>query len=122
MIEQLRARLAASVPAGYHVTDKRTQYFMDEDSAAFCDIAVSGGGREFALVVCQGSADTRRNEFFARVWLYYAPEVWLVDEETKRVLRATQDAPALVEVTDQLVSVAITGLVINVVELHGEPA
>ncbi|HEY5928176.1 MAG TPA: hypothetical protein VIV11_41095 [Kofleriaceae bacterium] len=117
MIERLRARLIATAPAGYTVTDKRTQYFMDEDSAAFCDIAVSGGGREFALVVCRGSDDTKRNEFFARVWLYYAPEVWLVDEEAKRVLRATQDAPALVEVTDQLAPIAIAGVRFNVADM-----
>ena len=117
MIERLRARLAASVPAGYHVTDKRTQYYMDEDSAAYCEIAVTGGGHEFALVVCVGTDDTRRNEFFARVWLYYAPEVWLVDEDAKRVLRATKDAPALVEVTDQLAPIAVAGVRINVGEI-----
>ena len=118
MIERVRALLAARVPAGFDVTDKRTQYWMDEDSAAYCEIAVSGGGREFALVVVRGSEDARRNEFFTRVWLRYAPEVWVIDEDSGRVLRATTDAPALVELTDQLVPVAIAGVRINVGELR----
>jgi len=69
------------------------------------------------LVVVRGSDDTRRNEFFTRVWLYYAPEVWVV-EEAGRVLRATAEAPELVEMTDQLVPVAIAGVRINVGELR----
>ena len=118
MLERVRALLVARVPAGYDVTDKRTQYWMDEDSAAYCDIAVSGGGHEFALVVCAGYADdTRRNEFFARVWLHYAKEIWIVDEEARRVWRATTERRELVEMTDQLVPVAITGVRINVGEL-----
>src|SRR5688572_9207905 len=120
MIERLRELLIARVPRGYAVTEKRTPYWMDEDSAAYCDIAVSGGGLEFCLVVMLGgAADTPRNEFFARVWLRFSPEIWIVDEDTKRVLCATRDAGTLVDAGESLLPVAIDGARFELDELRG---
>jgi hypothetical protein len=118
MIERLRALLATRVPTGFRVTEKRTQYFMSEDSAAFCEIAVQGGGHEFALVVVRSRGNAGLDDLFVRVWLEYAMEIWLVDEDAHRVRRATPEHREPVELTDQLVPVAIAGVRVNVGELR----
>ena len=111
--------LTERVPAGLDVTDKHTQYYMDEDSAAYCDIAVSGNGVEFRLVVVRGYADDRRrSEFFARVWLRFSSEIWIVDEDAKRVWRATRDEPELTHVTAELAPIDVAGVAIGLHELQ----
>lgn len=88
-VEALRARLQSAAPPGFEVTAKRTQFAMGEDSEAFNEINVSGGGEEFRLVVVHsymGSPDydascARSEAFFVRVWLHYAREVWLVGDD-----------------------------------------
>jgi hypothetical protein len=96
-VEALRAKLNAAVRPGFEVTAKRTQFAMGEDSEAFNEINVSGGGDEFRLVVVHSYAggsdvdDAReapRDAFFLRVWLTYAREVWVVRDDG-RIRRAT---------------------------------
>lgn len=97
-IEALRAKLCAAAPPGFEVTACRTQFAMSEDSEAFNEINVSGGGDEFRLAVVHsyiGGPDfdercARIDAFFVRVWLHYAREVWLVGEDGK-IRRATPD-------------------------------
>jgi hypothetical protein len=96
-IEKLRAALIARAPAGFRVTAKRTQYAMDEDTEAYCDIAVSGGAGddEFRLVVV-GAREGRVEQLMRNVWLRYAREIWFVgDGETRRATPETPD-PATV--------------------------
>lgn len=97
-IEELRARLIEHAPPGFHVTARRTQFSMDEDTEAFCEIAVSGGGDEFRLVVVAAHERPAIEQMMRRVWLHYARELWIVGEESVR--RATPAAPEPMQVAD----------------------
>jgi hypothetical protein len=97
-IEELRGTLAERAPPGFCVTAKRTQYAMDEDTEAFCEIAVTGGGDEFRLVVVATHELQELEQLMRRVWLRYARELWLVSEEGIR--RATPESPEPIHVAD----------------------
>ena len=75
-IAKLRSELASQVKRPLEVSEKFTQYYFDEDSAAYNDIDVKHGD-SFAVVVCQGALPSE--ELVCRVWHKYADEVWLVD-------------------------------------------
>jgi hypothetical protein len=117
MIERLRELLKAAAPSGVEVTERRTQFAFGEDSEAYCDIAVIAPDDDFRLVVVRcygfGDADRSMNEFFARVWLRRAKELWLVDEDAQRIMSAIAEDPdqTLRELlTDPLAPVALAPL------------
>jgi hypothetical protein len=97
-IEELRGTLIERAPPGFRVTATRTQYAMDEDTEAFCEIAVTGGGDEFRLVVVATHERQAIEQMMRRVWLRFARELWLVGEDGVR--RATPESPEPVLVTD----------------------
>lgn len=103
-IEELRGTLTERAPPDFHVTDRRTQYAMDEDTEAFCEIAVSGGGDEFRLVVVAAHERQEIEQLMRRVWLRFARELWIVGEEGIR--RATPGSPEPTQVADIATAIA----------------
>ena len=83
VIARLRAALAAQVTAPLEVSTKSTQYWFDEESAAYNEIDIRHG-ETFAVVVVRGGLPSE--EFIVRVWHRYADEVWLVDSVEQAVL------------------------------------
>jgi hypothetical protein len=75
-IARLRSELVDQVKHPLEVSKEHTQYWFDEESAAYNDIDVKLGDA-FAIVVCQGTLPSE--EMIVRVWHRYADEVWLVD-------------------------------------------
>jgi hypothetical protein len=97
-VEALRARLSERAPPGFRVTTGRAQYAMDEDTEAFCEIAVTGGGDEFRLVVVAAHEMRVVEQMMCHIWLRYSPELWLVGDDGLR--RATPESPEPIHVTD----------------------
>src|SRR5690349_5407177 len=96
-IERIRAQLVRQVKPPLEVSAKRTQWAFSEDSEAWCDIDVRDHATDtFLLVVCAiHGGDPRREDFFARAWHHYCPEVWLVDPDAKSIsVRTRDEAPA----------------------------
>lgn len=82
VIARLRAELAQQVAPPLAVSPTFSQYYFDEDSAAYCEIEVKQG-ETFAVVVVRGALPSE--EFVVRVWHRYADEVWLVDSVEQAV-------------------------------------
>lgn len=99
------------MPAPLTVTSAGTQYWFDEDSAAWCDIAVRDGDA-FSLVVVRARGISSATRFAINTWLHYAREVWAVDEETRQLLAACPEEPPLLIGTGDIVSTAIPGLTV----------
>lgn len=97
-IEELRRTLIERAPPGFRVTASLTQYAMDEDTEAFCEIAVTGGGDEFRLVVIATHERQAVEQMMRNLWLRYACELWLVGEDSIR--RATPKSPEPTPIAD----------------------
>ena len=117
-IDRLRAELMSQVPHPRRVTATFTQYFMDEDTAAFCDIDVQPGAIcEFGIVVLrQHSAE--RDAFLVRTWRRFADEVWLVDEAQRAVHVTPHEGDASVIRADEILRTSLVPtLAIDVAQL-----
>lgn len=71
---------------------------MDEDTEASCEIAVTGGGDAFRLVVVVAHERQAVEQLMRCVWLRYARELWLVGEGDIR--RATPESPEPIHIAD----------------------
>jgi hypothetical protein len=89
--ERMRAMLRLQLGEGLTVSETRTQYHFDEDSAAFAEVDIREG-ETFVVAVVRGSLP--QDELIAEIWLARAAEVWLVDPIEKIVTRAPSDEPA----------------------------
>ena len=117
MIARLRAELAAQVHAPLAVSTKSTQYYFDEDSAAYNEIDVRLGDA-FAIVVVRGALPSE--EFVVRVWHRYADEVWLVDSVQQVLFVVPRDGVIRVfEVGEVLRSVRLPDVQIAVSTVFG---
>jgi len=117
-IERLRAELASQVPRHFRVTAKSTQYYMDEDTAAFCAIDVQPGASHGFGIVVVPCRDERRDALMIRVWHGFADEVWLVDPVERTILVTRHDGePSLVRAGETLGSGSVPGLAIDVAAL-----
>ena len=117
VITRLRAELSRQVPRPWEVSEKSTQYWFDEDSAAYNDIDVKQGD-SFAVVVCQGSLPAE--EMIVRVWHRYADEVWLVDRDDQLVIIIPRDGLVRVfAVGETLRSMRLSDVEISVAAIFG---
>ena len=82
--------LRLQLPGRLAVSDHRTQYHFDEQSAAFAEVDIRDGD-EFVIAVVRGSLP--QDEVIAQIWLEHAKEVWLVDPMDQTVTRAQADEP-----------------------------
>lgn len=111
-IARLRKELVDQVKAPLEVSEKHTQYWFDEDSAAYNDIDVKLGDA-FAIVVCQGALPAE--ELIVRVWHRYADEVWLVDRAEHVIFIIPRDGKIRVfEVGETLHSARLPEVAISV--------
>ena len=111
-IAKLRSELAAQVKRPLEVSEKFTQYYFNEDSAAYNDIDVKLGDA-FAVVVCQGALPSE--ELICRVWHKYADEVWLVDRAENNIFIVPREGVIRVfEVGETLHSKRLPDVAINV--------
>jgi hypothetical protein len=111
-IARLRKELVDQVKRPLEVSEKYTQYWFDEDSAAYNDIDVKVGDA-FAVVVCQGALPSE--ELIVRVWHKYADEVWLVDRTEQVIFVIPREGKIRVfEVGETLHSKRLPEVAINV--------
>lgn len=111
-IARLRTALVAQVKDPLEVSTQHTQYWFDEDSAAYNDIDVKLG-EAFAIVVCQGGLPSE--ELIVRVWHRYADEVWLVDRAEHVIFVIPRDGKIRVfEVGETLHSKRLPDVAISV--------
>ena len=115
-IARLRGILAAVLPASFRVSERRTQYAMDEDCEAFCELDVQDPDG-FLLVVATVDDRPIPGELMLRVWRRYSPEVWLFEEAAPRVLVARGEAPVSAVDAGQLAPVAFPGLRVDLADL-----
>lgn len=115
-MERLRTLLRERVSPPLRVSDQRTQYWFDEDSAAYCEIDVrdpTADGAGFVVVVTAASASPGRDAFVARVWHRYVADVWVVG--TEKITRMAWEAGSVVLGPDQtLTSPSLPGVEIQV--------
>lgn len=117
VITRLRAELVRQVPRPWEVSEKSTQYWFDEDSAAYNDIDVKQGD-SFAVVVCQGSLPAE--ELIVRIWHRYADEVWLVDRDDQMIIIIPREGVVRVfAVGETLRSMRLPDVEISVAALFG---
>jgi hypothetical protein len=98
-IERIRAQLVRQVKAPLAVIAKRTQWAFDEDSEAWCDIDVRDLAADTFLLVVVAGGDARRDDFMARVWHRYCPEIWIVDPDARSISVRIRDDPPYVAAT-----------------------
>lgn len=111
-IARLRSALVDQVTRPLEVSTQHTQYWFDEDSAAYNDIDVKLG-EAFAIVVCQGALPSE--EMIVRVWHRYADEVWLVDRAEHVIFVIPRDGKIRVfEVGETLHSTRLPEVAISV--------
>jgi hypothetical protein len=89
--ERMRAMLRLQLPGWLAVSDRRTQYHFDEDSAAFAEVDIRNG-EEFVVAVVRGTLP--QDEVIIQIWHRHAAEVWLVDPTEQTVTRAPSDEPS----------------------------
>lgn len=82
VLARLRALLTAQVAPPRIVSARGTQYYFDEDSAAYAEIDVQDD-RGFLIAVVLG--DRPQTEFITRIWHRHAEEVWLLDHLDERI-------------------------------------
>lgn len=111
-VERLRALLGGQVPAPLTVTERGTQYWFDEDSAAYAEIDVRRGDAFLVVVVLGSPID---DTFIARVWLRRAAEVWFVEPDEQRITRVLRGgAVDVLRTRDTLSSPVLPGVLIPV--------
>ena len=116
-IARLRSALVEQVARPLLVSEKYTQYWFDEDSAAYNDIDVKLG-EAFAIVVCQGALPSE--ELIVRIWHRYADEVWLVDRNEQVIFIIPREGKIRVfEVGETLHSFRLPGVTISVAGVFG---
>lgn len=117
VITRMRAELAEQVGAPLEVSGRSTQYWFDENSAAYNDIDVKQG-EAFAIVVVQGALPT--DELIVRIWHRYADEVWLIDRSEQVVFVVPRDGVIRVfEVGEVVRSTRLPGVAISVASVFG---
>ncbi|MDG4788427.1 hypothetical protein O7626_21235 [Micromonospora sp. WMMD1102] len=120
-VERLRDTLRAQVSPSLNVSEKRTQYWFDEDSAAYCEIDVQarqGSGDSPFVVVVIAETVGPKIEFMVRAWHRYAPEVWNVGVEQSTVTRMLRDGTRDVQgLGSILVSPLLPGVAVAVERL-----
>ena len=117
VIARLRAELRAQVGPPLEVSTKSTQYYFDEDSAAYNEIDIRHG-EAFAVVVVRGALPSE--EFVVRVWHRYADEVWLVDSVEQVVFVVPRAGVIRVfEIGEVVRSVRLPGVEIPVSSVFG---
>jgi hypothetical protein len=111
-IAKLRSELASQVKRPLEVSDKSTQYWFDEESAAYNDIDIKLGD-SFVVVVCQGALPSE--ELICRIWHRYADEVWLVDRAENNIFIVPREGVIRVfEVGETLRSLRLPDVAISV--------
>ncbi len=116
-IARLRADLAGQVDAPLEVSTKSTQYWFDEESAAYNDIDIKHG-EVFAVVVVQGGLPSE--ELVCRIWQRYADEVWLVDRSEMVVTIVPRVGVIRVfEIGETIHSVRLPQIAISVAAIFG---
>jgi len=112
--ERLRGLLRDALPSPFEVSARGTQYWFDEDSAAYAEVDVRRG-EEFVIVTVVGALEAGLEAFLARVWLSRAEEVWFVDEAAWEVVRLRKDGSRVtLTVRDLLTAPALPGVAIPV--------
>ena len=116
-IAKLRSELADQVKRPLEVSDKSTQYWFDEESAAYNDIDIKLGDA-FVVVVCQGALPSE--ELICRIWHKYADEVWLVDRSENVIFVVPREGVIRVfEVGETMHSVRLPEIAISVAGVFG---
>lgn len=116
-IAKLRTELADQVKRPLEVSDESTQYWFDEESAAYNDIDIKLGDA-FAVVVCQGALPSE--ELICRIWHKYADEVWLVDRSENVIFVVPREGVIRVfEVGETMHSVRLPEVAISVAGVFG---
>jgi hypothetical protein len=108
-IERIRAALAAGAAPDMRVSDRRRNYFFDEDTAGIADIDVQRGD-EFVLAVLAGAPD----DLETRIWHRFVPEVWFADATTRVIVQVRRGEEHRSVQAGELMTPQLPGLVLRV--------
>ena len=108
-IERIRAALAAGAAPDMRVSDRRRNYFFDEDTAGIADIDVQRG-EEFVLAVLAGAPD----DLETRIWHRFVPEVWFADASARAIVQVRRGEEHRAVATGELSTPQLPGLVLRV--------
>lgn len=121
-IERLRELMITTIRPPFEVSRKRTQYAFGEDDEFFTDIDVQHPVDGFVLAVTYARGD-RIDAFVCRVLHRRVPEVWLVDQDDRFVLRCRRDHPVeRFTRADTLVSVQVPSLRVPLTQIFATPS
>lgn len=108
-IERIRAALAAGAAPDMRVSDRRRNYFFDEDTAGIADIDVQRG-EEFVLAVLAGAPD----DLETRIWHRFVPEVWFADPTTRAIVQVRRGEEHRAVHAGELITPQLPGVVVRV--------